>query len=94
MGYVGIAYIQLTLDASLAGSCGHINRPSSFIKCSKTYGQLSIKEFLKKDSAPMTQGEETTLNSTCECYYFDTNLTVYTYFFGVFMKTYNDMTYC
>lgn len=66
MGYEGIAYIQLTLDAPLAGSCGHINRPSSFIKGSETYDQLSIKKFLKKDSAPMTQGEETTLNSICE----------------------------
>jgi hypothetical protein len=34
------------------------------------------------------------LNSTCEWYYFDTNLTAYTYFFGVFMKMDTDMTYC
>jgi hypothetical protein len=79
MRYEGITYIQLTLVAPVAGSCGHINRHSSFINGNKTYDHLSIKKVLKKDSALMTQGEETTLISTCECYYFDINLTVFFY---------------
>jgi hypothetical protein len=82
------------LDAPVANSCGYINELSNFIKGGKTYDLLSITQFLKHDSAPVTQGEETMLSSTCECYYFNSNMTAYTYFFGVFMKTDTDMTYC
>jgi hypothetical protein len=38
----------------------------SLIEGSKPYDHLGIRQFLKKDSAQVTQGGKTILNFTCE----------------------------